>query len=137
MVDELNVHHGNVELPAQWSQFKKNWCEEVPEHRTIDAQVLLGSDIPRLHPKDALDAYGRVIETQTAILKVSVLTGKYMIHGYTSTEKVEIITIDDDLQSDGGSICDTDHTTGNEASQHMEQSISAEIVEAIIHNTME
>ena len=81
LVNDLNIFNYNMNLPASWNKFKTNWCDQISDHDTVNAQVLIGSDTAILHPKDATDEHGQVIETDSARLKISVLTGKLLAHG--------------------------------------------------------
>ena len=93
--------------------------------------------MPLLHPKDALDKHGRVIETKSARLKISIITGKYLVHGHNSRGTVEYITLEDDPQSDDESVCNIELPVGDGITQPMDQSMPMEIVEALVHSNME
>ena len=50
LVDSLNISHGSLKLPNEWTRYRGNWCDMIPQDSDVDAQLLIGSDTPRLHP---------------------------------------------------------------------------------------
>ena len=115
LVDSLNISHGSLKLPNEWTRYRGNWCDMIPQDSPVEAQLLIGSDTPRLHPRDALDQHGRLIETKSARLKISILTGKYMLHGYSTREKVQIVTLEEGGQPQEKSICEIDLVNDEES----------------------
>ena len=101
--------------------------------------MLIGSDSAPLHPRDATNEKGQLVETQGARLKISILTGKFLAHSHSAQghgPPVTITNIDTDHESVNDSTCDDDLITTCEPAQQMEYSIPAQIVEAIVHSSM-
>ena len=106
------------------------------DHQSIDAQILLGSDLSYLHLKDALNKKSKVIETKSARLKISIITGKYLVHRHNSCNVVECITIEDQPQSDDESVGGIALPSGSGFAPPVDESIPMEIVEALVHSSM-
>ena len=92
LVNDLNVFSYNMAIPTEWNKYKSDWCDSISDNHNVDAQLLVGSDKAIYHPRDALDKRGKVIETSSARLKVSVLSGKYLAHGHCHGQSATVAT---------------------------------------------
>ena len=120
-------------LPKEWLQYKANWCDSITPDCNIDAEILLGSDQARLHPRDALTNSAELIQSDHARLKISVLTGKYIAHGFNNFKDnkknspiaINTINIDQPQTANNQSHIIQDesynHTTSSDAEQSSDE----------------
>ena len=127
LVNDLNVFSYNMNLPKEWDKFRADWCDPISDNHNIDAQLLVGSDKAIYHPRDALDKEGRLIETSSARLKVSVLSGKFLAHGHCAAVATE-------LGNTPPPAVITFTGATDLPSSEMEESITTQVAEAMIHN---
>ena len=82
-------------VPAQWRRFQSEWSESDTSYDSNLPQILLGMDLATLHPVPVLSSDNSIIQTNTARLLKSVLTGKYLATGHMSPV-TEIVFCDTD-----------------------------------------
>ena len=100
LVKSLNVDSKCMPVPVPWLKYKADWSEQDTEYDSHLPQILIGSDKAVLHPQPVLGSDGLPIETATARLLRSVITDKFIAHGWE-----EPVT---DIQ-----FCDTDSTNND------------------------
>ena len=106
IVKSLNVDSRCMPIPQGWQQFQSNWAQIDTEYDSNLPQILLGSDLPTLQPLPALDDNHQVIQTDSARLMVSQLTGKYLATGHLTDAVTEVIYQDTDVYDDLADIID-------------------------------
>ena len=110
VVKSLNVDSPCMPVPKHWMKYREQWSEQDTIYDNALPQILLGSDLAVLHPVPALGKDGETIQTISARLLKSVLTGKFIATGwddpapdieFCDTDQPEIIppniTVTDDL----------------------------------------
>ena len=75
-----------MSLPDKWQGYLDQWSDQLKDCDHVTAQILIGSDQAILHPLDVLDQSGLPVETETARLKRSKLTNKYLAHGHNNAK---------------------------------------------------
>ena len=81
-VEHLQIRAKQFRIPKVWKKYVNNWTLQVSEAST-NAQILIGTDCPKLHPRDVV-VKGKIVCTNTARLQQSMITGKYLAFGYTN-----------------------------------------------------
>ena len=79
-------------LPHTWDKYMEKWCSEVSKNPHVDAQVLIGNDLATLHPYDIINENGYRVETESARLKCSVISKKYLATGHQT--QIPITTVE-------------------------------------------
>ena len=85
IIDGLAIHSVTMEKPAEWRQFDGQWAIEVNDVQT-DASILIGVDQTVFLPVDKLNSAHFPIQTPTARLMTSTLTGKLIAFGHNITQ---------------------------------------------------
>ena len=82
IVKSLNIDTTCMEIPKEWESYKSQWSEQENGNHGCMPQILIGSDCAILFPKTVCDKDGKPVETSSAQLLQSVITGKYLAHSF-------------------------------------------------------
>ena len=96
IVKSMDVDSRCMPIPLEWQRFQSNWAQIDTDYDSNLPQILLGSDLPTLQPLPALDDNYQVIQTNSARLMISQLTGKYLATGHLTNAANEIVYQDTD-----------------------------------------
>ena len=109
ILDKLEINSFLMEKPKEWNKYQNEWSEEITDmYDNIEATVLLGADMATLFPINVVTKPGFIIETKTALLMRSRLTGKLIAFGHNGKGKhtvnitVTSITQDEEIENDQG-----------------------------------
>ena len=94
MIESLQVDSYRMTIPSQWIQmYADEWCNEINDtHESIDATILIGTDLPLLFPMNVLNTANLPIQTTSALLMKSRISQKYMTFGYNTQNITHNIT---------------------------------------------
>ena len=82
VVKSLSVDTRCMPVPSLWTEYQQMWAEQDTIFYHNLPQILLGSDKVTLHPLPAIGVDGLPIQTSSARLLKSTLSGKYIATGY-------------------------------------------------------
>merc|ERR1712059_237358 len=82
LVKSLHVDSFTMPIPSAWEHYRDNWIEQDTDNDKMLPQILVGSDKATLFPHPVIGADHNVVETGTAHLLKSVVSGKFLAHGF-------------------------------------------------------
>ena len=82
LVKSMHMDSRTMPIPSVWEQYRGNWIEQDTDDDRMLPQILVGSDKATLFPRPVIGANHNVVETSTARLLKSVVSGKYLAHGF-------------------------------------------------------
>ena len=81
LIPNLDLRATVTKVPDCWTHLKGSFASQHGENQGTVGQVLLGADCNHLFPDDVYDEEGNLMMTQNCRLKISIITGKYIIFG--------------------------------------------------------
>jgi len=82
LVKNLHVDSRTMPIPRAWENYRDNWIEQDNDENEMLPQILIGSDRATLFPRPVIGLDNKVVETNTARLLKSVVSGKFLAHGF-------------------------------------------------------
>ena len=121
-------------IPKIWEEYRNDWSEQDSSCDGTMPQILIGSDKAILFPKPVLGQDGNPVQTKMARLLQSVISGKYLVHGFEEPDHTVQLVNSDQLETPAsvtrtGTLVPEDTRDKNQGSLGQEIEIEIEVVD--------